>query len=325
MNNHETDRLLALFYTPFFNRVPDLPPVDGVDWSVDRRQLGLADVVVVHLPNCRPTFRARRYPGQSWVGWSLESTINYPLMVDRAFMSQFDFRMTYERDADVWTPYLPAPDEWERIRSAPLALHQEEAPVVAFISNGDDRMGRAQQMAELLRFVRIDSYGRLFNNRQLPADDGGLSKRRTVARYPFCIAFENSSAPDYVTEKIFDALSAGSIPVYRGAPNVADYVPPGSYIDAAAYGSARELGTYLNYLAQHPEAAARYHDWRRQELPPALLERAASTTVEPFQRLVDLCRERHGNRPTRRQLSPLTRAGDALAVQLRRVTGTWMK
>lgn len=317
-----TDRLLVLFYTPFFNRAPDRPPVDGVDWTHDRRQLGLADVVIVHLPNCKPGFRTRRYPLQSWVGWSLESTINYPLMADRGFMRQFDLRMTYERDADVWTPYLPLPDEWERIRAAPIAARREGAPVVAFISNGDDRMGRAQLLAELLRFVPIDSYGRLFNNRQLPADDGGgLSKRRTVAGYPFCIAFENSSAPDYVTEKIYDALSAGSIPVYRGAPNIAEFVPAGSYIDAAAYGSARELGTYLNYLAQHPEAAARYHEWRLQPLPEALLERAEAAKVEPFQRLLELCRERRGGGPTRRQLSPLRRMGDEVGVRLRRAVG----
>lgn len=315
-----TDRLLALFYTPFFKRAPERPPCDDVDWSFDRSKLGLADVVIVHLPNCTPNWRMRRYPGQSWVGWSLESRINYPLMADEAFMRQFDFRMTYERSADVWTPYQPLPAEWERIRAAPVARREEQAPVVAFISNGDDRMGRTQLVQELLHYVRVDSYGRLFNNRQLPADDGsGLGKRRTVARYPFCIAFENSSCPDYVTEKIFDALRAGSIPVYRGAPNVAEFVPPGSYIDAAAYGSALELGTYLNYLAEHPEAAARYHEWRQLPLPGALLERAASVETEPFRRLLDLCKERHGDQPTRRQLSPIRRMADEIAVQLRRV------
>lgn len=319
MQGEATDRLLALFYTPFFKRAPEQPRVEGVDWSFDRSKLGVADVVIVHLPNCTRNWRMPRYPGQSWVGWSLESRINYPLMADEAFMRQFDFRMTYERSADVWTPYLPLPDEWERIRAAPVARREESAPVVAFISNGDDRMARTQLMAELLRFVRIDSYGRLFNNRQLPADDGsGLIKRQTVARYPFCIAFENSSCPDYVTEKIFDALSAGSIPVYRGAPNVADFVPSGSYIDAAAYGSARELGTYLNYLAEHPEAAARYHEWRGRPLPTALLERAASVETEPFRRLLDLCTEHHGDRPVRRQLSPIRRMADEVAVNLRR-------
>ncbi len=320
MKEAVTDRLLALFYTPFFNQPPARPPVDGVDWSFDRGQLDVADVVIVHLPNCTPNFRVRRYPLQSWVGWSLESTVNYPLMADAAFMRQFDYRMTYERSADVWTPYLPRPAEWERIRAAPAAEREEPASMVAFISNGDDRMGRTQLLAELLRYVRIDCYGRLFNNRLLVGDDGGgLSKRRAVARYPFCIAFENSSAVDYVTEKIFDALSAGSIPVYRGAPNIAEYVPPGSYIDAAAYGSARELGTYLNYLAEYPEAAARYHDWRRQPLPPPLLERARAIEVEPFQRLLELCRERRGSGPTRRQLSPLRRMGDEVGVRLRRV------
>lgn len=316
------DRLLVLFHTSYFDGAPERPQLDDVDFTSDKALLPLADVVIVHLPDCAKHWRMRRYPGQTWVAWSQESSVCYPRLADPAFMRQFDLRMTYQSDADVWVPYLPWLSEWDRMRATPPARQAEAAAVAAFISNGDDRAGRAALLTQLARYVRIDSYGRLLNNRQAPADDGGgASKRRIVASYPFCLAFENSIGPDYVTEKVFDALSAGSIPVYLGAPNIAEFVPKGCYIDASAYPSARELGAYLNYLAIHPEAARPYHAWRAEPLPEALVRRIASVEVPAFHRLVDLCRQRRGNRPTRRQLPAITQALDAITVKLRRMRG----
>lgn len=316
------DRLLVLFYTPFFDRAPEHPHLNDVDFAFDRALLPLADVVIVHLPNCAERWRMRRYPGQIWVAWSQESSVNYPLLADTAFMRQFDLRMTYQSEADVWVPYLPPLAEWEWIRATSPARPEEAAATAAFISNSADRAGRAVLLAELAQHVRIDSYGKLLNNRQAPADDGGgASKRRILAGYPFCLAFENSIAPDYVTEKVFDALSAGSIPVYLGAPNIAEFVPPGSYIDAAIYPSARELGAYLNYLAMHPAETGRYHAWRAEPLPAALVGRVASVELPAFRRLVDLCRRRRGSRLARRQLPAITQIVDAITVKLRRMRG----
>ncbi len=43
---------------------------------------------------------------------------------------------------------------------------------------------------------------------------------------------ENSLATDYVTEKLYDAFVAGCVPLYLGAPNIADLLPdPESIID----------------------------------------------------------------------------------------------
>ncbi len=312
-------RFTVLFCTSFFRAPAEFPPYEDVRWSRDRRSLSRSDVVVVHVPNWPADKRVlRRYPRQIWVAWSLESAANYPLLADDAFMRRFDLRMTYQADADVWAPYLPRAAQWQQIAAAPVAVGQERAPVVAFVSALIDRSGRSALLRDLLGFVKIDCYGKLLNNRQMDLPDTGPdAKRATAARYPFCIAFENSIGPDYVTEKIFDALAAGSIPIYLGAPNVADFVPPGSYIDAAEYGGARELGTYLNYLSQHPEAAARYHEWRRRPLPAALMARVATLEVPPFRRLIDICRDRLGDGVPRRNLGTFRRLADGMLSGLR--------
>lgn len=52
------------------------------------------------------------------------------------------------------------------------------------------------------------------------------------------------------------------IPVYLGAPEVAQLLPPGSYIDASAFKTGAELGAFLQHLDTDDAAYAKYHEWR---------------------------------------------------------------
>ncbi len=61
------------------------------------------------------------------------------------------------------------------------------------------------------------------------------SKGEVLARRRFNIVAENTFWDGYVSEKIFDALQFGCIPVYFGAPNVKEYVPPNLFIDGRAF------------------------------------------------------------------------------------------
>lgn len=66
---------------------------------------------------------------------------------------------------------------------------------------------------------------------------------------------ENSLTRDYVTEKVYDGLVAGCIPVYWGAPNVADFIPDrNAIIDYAKLGSPEALKAELERLAFDREA-----------------------------------------------------------------------
>ncbi|KAL5805038.1 hypothetical protein ACOSQ3_031838 [Xanthoceras sorbifolium] len=57
-------------------------------------------------------------------------------------------------------------------------------------------------------------------------------------------AIENTGTESYVTEKLFYALDSGAIPIYFGAPNVWDFVPPHSIIDGTKFSSMEELTLY---------------------------------------------------------------------------------
>ena len=71
-------------------------------------------------------------------------------------------------------------------------------------------------------------------------------KKRCLENYKFCICYENTrDLPGYVTEKIFDCLVAGYIPVYRGTNNITTYIPNDCFIDARLFDTDEQLYAYL--------------------------------------------------------------------------------
>ena len=84
-----------------------------------------------------------------------------------------------------------------------------------------------------------------------------------MSHYKFVLAIENTWTESYVTEKLFYALDAGAIPIYFGAPNVLDLVPPGSIIQGSKFKTMEKLAEYVKRVASDPVLYAGYHAWRR--------------------------------------------------------------
>jgi hypothetical protein len=62
---------------------------------------------------------------------------------------------------------------------------------------------------------QVDIYGNGFRN--IP------DKFDVQSKYKYSVVIENSSYPDYWTEKLADTYLAGSYPIYFGCPNINDY------------------------------------------------------------------------------------------------------
>lgn len=76
------------------------------------------------------------------------------------------------------------------------------------------------------------------------------NKLFTLRDFKFSICYENAhSIPGYITEKIFDSLAAGCVPVYWGAPNILDYIPESCFVDRRKFASLDELYLYLKNMA----------------------------------------------------------------------------
>ena len=70
-----------------------------------------------------------------------------------------------------------------------------------------------------------------------------------------------------MASQVFHALEAGVLPVYLGAPNVADFVPPHSVVRRADFDSAAALATHLASLLAQPHKYLEYFAWKRAPLP----------------------------------------------------------
>lgn len=74
------------------------------------------------------------------------------------------------------------------------------------------------------------------------------SKYEALSRYKFALCFENMVMPGYLTEKIFDCLFVGTIPIYLGAPDIEQYIPKSCFIDMRDFGSYGDLHAYLRRM-----------------------------------------------------------------------------
>lgn len=285
--------MLILFYDTLWNaplEMVALPP--GYEITADRRQYHKANAVVFHLPQWKwqpRFFLPKKMPEQIWVAWSMECQENYPRLKDENFMRAFDLTMTYQLDADVPALYFDGRvQDIVRTLKEPPQPKTARAPVVAFVSSRINSSGRREYMRELMRHVEIDSYGKFLNNARLAKDRWRATKLDTIARYKFTLAFENAIARDYVTEKFFDPLLRGSVPIYLGAPNVETFAPGDKcYLNVNDFESPRALAAYVQFLARDADAYNEYFAWKQKPFRPAFRE-LTERYGEPPQ--VRLCR-----------------------------------
>ena len=137
-------------------------------------------------------------------------------------------------------------------------------------------------MASLLTSgVRVDCLGACLKNGEYPS---GVSTLETVSRYRYMICIENSAYPSFVTERVFNAWIGGTIPIYRGAPDIADYAPsPRSYILVDDFEDAHALAQYLFYLDGNQTARSEYLAFKDPSFPLAkgFLDASAESMYAP--------------------------------------------
>ncbi|CAF2081650.1 unnamed protein product [Brassica napus] len=188
---------------------------------------------------------------------SMESAQYYPDNdLSQARRRGYDVVMTTSLSSDVPVGYF----SWaEYDIMAPVQPKTERAIAAAFISNCGARNFRLQALEALMRTrIKIDSYGGCHRNR-----DGKVDKVEALKRYKFSLAFENTNEEDYVTEKFFQSLVAGSVPVVVGAPNIEDFAPAsGSILQIKSMEDVEPVAKRMKFLADNPAAYNHTLRWK---------------------------------------------------------------
>ncbi len=279
----------AAFYaqgwTPKFN-------IPNHEVTTDKRRLLECDCVVLHAPSLTadeiarlPELRRIAPKRQIWVLESEESSDAFSVLGNREVLELVDYEMSYRQTADIWTPYIPRDFE-ETYRTVTCSRRPRQC--CAFISSQWNFSRRHDYLTELMEHVRIDSFGRALRNKRLWFDRGISTKMRLLRKYGFALAFENSITPDYVTEKFYQPLATGTVPVYLGAPNISAFAPgEGCFVNVSDFRDPADLGKFLSEVDPMD-----FQTWRSEPLRDefrAMLDRVRENKLK---RLSDLLSQR---------------------------------
>lgn len=109
---------------------------------------------------------------------------------------------------------------------------------------------REEFFEKLSTYKQVDSGGKYKNNVGGPVPD----KFEFQKKYKFSLAFENVAVRGYCTEKILEAFSAGTIPIYYGDETVVQDFNPKAFINCHDYNSIDEVIEKIKQLDKDDDA-----------------------------------------------------------------------
>lgn len=157
------------------------------------------------------------------------------------------------------------PQYWEKT--------ERKNKLVAIAGNHNPRLRKPELYSERIKAIAelsgrggVDLYGRGWQNwwsRQslwwaywryrsaIIANYHGScdSKWDTLSRYRFSLCFENMPMTGYVTEKLFDCLYAGTVPVYWGATDIENLFPSGTFLDMRKFKTYDDMLNHIQAMS----------------------------------------------------------------------------
>ncbi|KAI6214717.1 hypothetical protein M3Y94_00301700 [Aphelenchoides besseyi] len=99
--------------------------------------------------------------------------------------------------------------------------------------------------------------------------NGRISRKQKLelmTSHRFYLAFENNNCDEYVTEKFFEALRFGIVPVVYGARKeyYEQIAPSHSFIHLEDFERVEHLAAYLHYLTNNQTAYNEYFHWKHK-------------------------------------------------------------
>ncbi|OWF46873.1 alpha-(1,3)-fucosyltransferase C-like [Mizuhopecten yessoensis] len=273
----EKSKRLILVWTPIFmqwfwtDTLQKQMSECACDCSVtsDRSRIKEADAVLFHIFDLwfwlgLPTYRD---PRQVWVVWWAEPTTRvWPDL--RRFRYTFNWTMNYRRDSTIEAPFAVAVPLTKDEKKDRANWYNLEFPTLikrkinnVSITNSDcyDEVQRYRLVEQLREHVPVDFYGRC-GNLSCPRDNEECTAK--LRTYKFMIQFENSYCTDYVSEKYWSSLFAGSIPIVNWKRQQQSYpVIKHSYINIFDFADMKSAGEYIKKVATNNTLFKSYFKW----------------------------------------------------------------
>jgi hypothetical protein len=141
-------------------------------------------------------------------------------------------------------------------RDYPASVLQEKQYFANSISSHDsDNSARSELVKLLSKYKRVECPGKLLynmpNGETVKREDG--SKRALQNKCKFTLCLESTCEGGFITEKIFEAFCADTIPIYYGSSDISDIFNKDAFIDIAEYADLQSVVERIIELDQDDE------------------------------------------------------------------------
>ncbi len=194
--------------------------------------------------------------------WALESPISLPMPLpaeeEKKYAKIFTHNpdVTYkEKYVHLPIPYHFKPEEFKIYKQKKILLAQVASLYYKSFPN-NYYYKRSEDTLWMLKnhpndFILAGKYGWNTFGKKLSPDikvifnqiyRGAIKDKIEFLRpVKFALAYENGKSNGYVSEKIFDVMAAGTVPIYFGAPDIETYVPKACFINRDDFKTMDEL------------------------------------------------------------------------------------
>ncbi|XP_029964617.1 alpha-(1,3)-fucosyltransferase 4-like [Salarias fasciatus] len=209
-----------------------------------------------------------RPPAQKWIWLNFES----PTHVQRLwkFEGIYNLTLNYREDSDIFLPYgylipnvlLDKVPQARFAKKLNSSLDPRPGFVAWVVSHWHISLERVQFYNLLKDYIKIDLFGRAGTTILPPGKDSVVEM---LKQYRFYLAFENSQHTDYITEKLWNAVQGGAIPVVLGPSrkNYERFLPPEAFIHVDDFPTVQELAQYLRKVKDSPSLIQMHLSWRK--------------------------------------------------------------
>ncbi|XP_063831724.1 alpha-(1,3)-fucosyltransferase C-like [Ostrinia nubilalis] len=251
--------------------------------TTDRRLLSDVrhfDAILFDVENNWDFHPLIRSPYQKFIFVAIESAASYPLCY-KGWDNYFNLTWTYRLDSDIRWSYITVLDKngtvvgpkvdmnWvDPMDPAPESVMKvikgKNKTAAWFVSHCKSKGKREDYVDKLQAALRkygleVDIFG-WCGKLQCTKDRLSDCLKIVEQEYFFYLAFENSLAEDYVTEKLLYAVHHHTVPIVYGGANYSRFLPPGSYINAREH-EPRIVASMMHKAINNPQVYEDYFRW----------------------------------------------------------------
>ena len=192
---------------PFFSAGENCPV--KCELTSNKSRVAEASALVIHGRDVEEMPTSGEFDSIPWIFHVNENPMYTRAWRDESIMARFNYLATYRLDSD-----FPCPQFLKPKLTKPVPFRQKTSLAIAIYSHCEDT--RSLYLFRLMKHMQIDSYGKCLRNKpRIPKRGPSYDSLQIVmAIYKFTFVFPNSDCDYYITEKLYNALSSGSVPVW---------------------------------------------------------------------------------------------------------------